>query len=220
MKTPVSIWLLGLLLLAPFVYAVWLYPQLPDPMPVHFGLNGQPDRYAPKGWGYVLMLPLINVATFALFAFLPKADPKGGSYQKFGRSYTGIRVSVAVLLSIISVVVMNSMQSGSIGGTLGKLIPAGVALFIAALGNYMNNVRQNYFVGFRNAWTLENEEVWRRTHSLGSKLWFGGGLLCAVLALLLPIMFGLLLVVAFVLGSAAYITWFSYKTYKQLAQAG
>jgi uncharacterized membrane protein len=50
----------------------------------------------------------------------------------------------------------------------------------------MHNIKPNYFAGFRLPWTLENEDNWRKTHLLGGKLWFVGGLFIAVICLLLP----------------------------------
>jgi uncharacterized membrane protein len=54
-----------------------------------------------------------------------------------------------------------------------------MGLFWAVIGNYMNNIKPNYFAGFRLPWTLESEDNWRHTHHLASKLWFAGGLLIA-----------------------------------------
>ena len=38
-------------------------------------------------------------------------------------------------------------------------------------------IKQNYFVGIKVPWTLNNDEVWIRTHKLAGKLWFWGGIL-------------------------------------------
>jgi uncharacterized membrane protein len=50
-------------------------------------------------------------------------------------------------------------------------------------------VKPNYFVGIRVPWTLDNEENWRLTHHLGSRVWFFGGLLMFILTLILPAQF-------------------------------
>ncbi len=50
----------------------------------------------------------------------------------------------------------------------------------------MPNLKPNYFAGFRLPWTLENEDNWRKTHHLAGRFWFGGGLLSALLFLVLP----------------------------------
>ena len=57
---------------------------------------------------------------------------------------------------------------------------------MAVLGNYMQNLKPNYFMGIRTPWTLNNEEVWRRTHLICGKWLFYGGLMAALLMLLLP----------------------------------
>jgi uncharacterized membrane protein len=48
------------------------------------------------------------------------------------------------------------------------------------LGNYLPNLRPNYFVGIRTPWTLEDAETWRATHRLGGKLMFFGSLLLLI----------------------------------------
>jgi uncharacterized membrane protein len=61
-----------------------------------------------------------------------------------------------------------------------------IALFMAYLGNMLNNLKPNYFVGVRTPWTLENETVWKKTHQLAGRLWLGGGLLLAILCWVFP----------------------------------
>ncbi|MDP9040747.1 MAG: SdpI family protein, partial [Bacteroidota bacterium] len=67
-----------------------------------------------------------------------------------------------------------------------RFILAGAGLLFAFIGNYMHNIKPNYFAGFRLPWTLENEENWKKTHALAGKLWFVGGIFISVICLLLP----------------------------------
>jgi uncharacterized membrane protein len=60
-----------------------------------------------------------------------------------------------------------------------------IGILIALLGNYFQSIRPNYFIGIRTPWTLENETVWKKTHRLGGRLWFGGGLIIIILTLIL-----------------------------------
>ena len=55
-----------------------------------------------------------------------------------------------------------------------------IGLLFAFLGNYFKTIKPNYFIGIKTPWTLENEEVWKKTHLIGGKLWFIGGLLMAL----------------------------------------
>jgi uncharacterized membrane protein len=61
-----------------------------------------------------------------------------------------------------------------------------VCLFYVYLGNLFTTLKPNYFVGIRTPWTLENETVWRKTHHFGGRVWVAGGLVLAVVTLLLP----------------------------------
>jgi len=81
--------------------------------------------------------------------------------------------------------IIYSASKGNIRFSAGLIFSA-VGLFFAILGNYLPNMKPNYFAGFRLPWTLENEENWRKTHQLAGKLWFGGGILLAVICLFLP----------------------------------
>jgi len=92
----------------------------------------------------------------------------------------------------------------------------GVGLLFAVLGNYMYNIKPNYFAGIRLPWTLHNDENWKKTHLLGGKLMFAGGLLIAVLCLFTPLVLSMIILFA-ILSLIILITCiYSYKLYKKL----
>jgi uncharacterized membrane protein len=55
-------------------------------------------------------------------------------------------------------------------------MPVFMFSMIALIGNYMGNIRQNYFIGIKVPWTLNNEENWNKTHRMAGKLWVVGGI--------------------------------------------
>ncbi|MBR3188124.1 MAG: SdpI family protein, partial [Lachnospiraceae bacterium] len=55
-------------------------------------------------------------------------------------------------------------------------------LFIL-IGNYMPKTRQNYTIGIKVPWALDNEENWNRTHRLAGYLWVAGGIILVILSL-------------------------------------
>ena len=55
----------ALVVLGTFAAAMLGHRQQPDRVPVHFGLAGFPDRWADKGWGNTLAVPLLSLATMA-----------------------------------------------------------------------------------------------------------------------------------------------------------
>jgi len=89
-------------------------------------------------------------------------------------------------------------------------------LMLAIVGNYIYNIKPNYFAGIRLPWTLNNDENWKRTHLLGGKLLFGGGLLIAVFCLFAPFMLSMITLFV-VLSVVILITCvYSYRLYKKL----
>ena len=56
-------WLLSLGLLA---WALWLWPEVPDRIPLHFGADGTPDRWGERSLLSWLTLPLVGLGTTVL----------------------------------------------------------------------------------------------------------------------------------------------------------
>ncbi len=79
----------------------------------------------------------------------------------------------------------------------------------------MPNMKPNYVAGFRLPWTLKNEDNWRRTHHIAGRLWFGGGLLSAMLFLLLPFKFAVISVIILFSILVLLPAIYSYRLYKK-----
>ena len=79
-------WLLALL---PLVLVAVFYARLPDQVPMHWGFDGEIDRYGSKNelWLMGALGPLFAL----LFQFLPRLDPKKRNYEKFQKYYEAIR---------------------------------------------------------------------------------------------------------------------------------
>lgn len=58
-----------LLLMALFAGSAWAYPRLPERIPIHFGVSGEPDRWATRSALSWFFLPIIAAAV-ALFLHL------------------------------------------------------------------------------------------------------------------------------------------------------
>lgn len=67
---PVLEILVVLLTIAPIVVLSYYYPALPERVPVHWGLNGQPDRWARKSFSTVFFIPVLTVYLQSWFLLL------------------------------------------------------------------------------------------------------------------------------------------------------
>lgn len=182
--TLTEIFFILLPVLLPFIYMAWLYPHMPERVPIHFDAAGTPNGYGTKKFlcGIILIMGLFSLGLYLLVRNLPAIDPKRTArlsrhvFQKVG-------IAVVTLIAAINIIILYSAAAGRSPDVNHLLYPL-LGLFFAYLGNIMYSVKPNYFVGIRTPWTLENEDNWRATHRLGSKVFFIGGICIAIGALL------------------------------------
>lgn len=200
-----------LIAIIPFVYLVFIWNNLPETVPMHWNGKGEIDRYGSKNelWGLTAMLSGLG---YFLFLIIPKIDPKGKLY-KMGNKLNNLRLMMALFMSALSIFIIYSVQQVESKPTL---IFALIGLLFAGLGNYFKTIKPNYFIGIRTPWTLENEEVWKKTHHFGGKLWFAGGLLIFILSLIIPIVYSfyVLMTVTVIISIIPII--YSYLEFKKL----
>jgi uncharacterized membrane protein len=204
----------------PMIYLAVIWKSLPEKVAMHFDLRGNPDRYGNKS-ELLLMVAILCIMSIGLFFILSniyRIDPKKYAVENKDRL---IRIAfvISFFMSAISCFIIYS--SAKEGFELGiRYIFAAVGLLMCVLGNYMHTIKPNYFAGFRLPWTLSNEENWRKTHLLGGKLWFAGGLAIAIICLFLPNELAgvAFMILMFILVLIPIV--YSYRMYKNNKEAG
>ncbi|PFB58953.1 SdpI family protein [Bacillus cereus] len=190
----------------------WAYawPNLPDTMAVHWGMEGV-NGYASK-FNAMLLLLGIMIFTYVLLTITPKIDPKKKNYDKFSKGYMIINYSVVVLLFLVNMLV--------IGVGLGYDIPMNstplilVGLLFIVIGNYLPQCKPNYFVGIKTPWTLSNEEVWRKTHRFSGKVFVALGIIM-ILSVFVPVTWKSFVMVGIIIGAVGLTMGYSYIAYKK-----
>jgi uncharacterized membrane protein len=170
MKTKFSFrseWLLLLFLIAPFAFIFIQWNSIPNKVPMHWNIAGEIDRYGSRG--SVLYIPLLNIGIYLLMLFVPFIDPRRKNYEMFERVYRTVRIAIGILLCLLSCMIIFSSIGYSVN--VGLLVMLAITCLFIVLGNLFGKIRPNYFVGVRTPWTLENEDVWMRTHRMAGKLW-------------------------------------------------
>jgi uncharacterized membrane protein len=179
--------LVWFVLAIPLVYLAFTWNELPATIALHFDLEGNPDQFGNKN-KLLLMVILLSVFTGGIYLLLTniyRIDPKRSAPENKTRlQRIGFVISVFVA-GMLCFIIYSSMHANTKIST--RLIFAGVGILFCFIGNYIHNIKPNYFAGLRLPWTLENETNWRKTHLLGGKLFFAGGMLMAILSLLLPV---------------------------------
>ena len=166
--------------LLPFVYLTYIWNELPNQVPMHWNASGEIDRWGDKSELFMMLFMLTGI-TYFIFLVIPFIDPKQ-KLQNMGNKLNNLRMILTLFMSGLAVFILYSVQQKSSNP---GFVFAIIGLLFAFLGNYFKTIKPNYFIGIKTPWTLENEEVWKKTHIMGGKLWFVGGLLMA-LTFLLP----------------------------------
>jgi uncharacterized membrane protein len=160
---------------------------LPDRVPIHFNAQGEAD-----GWGspWVLILtPLTNLVIWPLLFFLPFMDPrprKNGpeKFENLLRIMREVRLVNVTFFAFITVVTIIASTGVKLDGV--RLVFTACCLLFIYLGNLLTRIPPNWFSGIRTPWTLEDPVVWRKTHRVGGRLFFFGGLILLALVWLAP----------------------------------
>ena len=217
MKTKWCIAAMWLLALLPLLLVAVFYARLPDQVPMHWGIDGEIDRWGSKSelWLMGALGPLFAL----LFQFLPRLDPRKRSYEKFQKYYEATALVLTAFIAVImGVTLAEILRPGTL--SLGRVISALVGLLFLFVGNLMGKVKPNFFMGIRNPWTLSDPDVWNRAHRLGGGLFFLTGLVTVVSAILLPEPVTFAVLMAGTLLTALIPTVMSYLWYRRRTGGG
>jgi uncharacterized membrane protein len=159
--------------------SAWAYSRLPAMVATHWNLQGRPDGYSSRFWAAAVM-PLVTIGLTGLFNVLPKVDPKRDNYARFLDSYWLIANAVLAFTGLAHVLIL----ANGLGYTVqvDRLVPVGVGLLFAFLGNYLTRVEPNWFIGVRTPWTLSSDAVWRKVHRTAGGLFVIAGVVIAAAA--------------------------------------
>jgi uncharacterized membrane protein len=174
--------MLLLMHVTPFIYLWMIYDTLPEMVPTHFNLQGEADDFSPRG-RMVWILAALNGLGYFLFVIIPFIDPKkfASTHEKI---YFRIRIGFTFLFVGLSILLVYLTTGDALKGILALGIV--FALLCVFLGNYLQAVKPNYFIGIRTPWTLNSEDNWRKTHLISGRILFYGGLLSIPVLFLVP----------------------------------
>ncbi|AKP76048.1 Immunity protein SdpI [Priestia megaterium Q3] len=171
---------LGITLLTLVAWLIAL-PHLPATMPIHWGANGEADGFATKINAMILTVGIM-VLIYFIIAFVPRIDPRKENYKYFSKTYNILLNAVLLLFFFVNMSTI--LQGLGYNVPMSYIAPIMAGLVFIIIGNYLQRVRSNYFMGIRTPWTLSNENVWKKTHRLSGKVFFIGGLLILISAFL------------------------------------
>ncbi|HNV01443.1 MAG TPA: SdpI family protein [archaeon] len=202
--------IIGLILVL-FVASFYFAPMIPETVAVHWNASGVADGYAGKDFG-LYFLPILTIIIAVILVFIPKLDPLKKNILESWNKY--------LTMVIFFIGFMGYLHFLTIYWNLGNqfnfstfIAPAFGVLFFY-IGWFIKDVKQNYFVGIRTPWTLNNKEVWEKTHKFGGKLFQLSGII-AILGMFFENI-SIFLIIAPVILSAIIITIYSYIEFRKI----
>jgi uncharacterized membrane protein len=180
MKTKSNIAMMALssvICLLPVILSLVLYHDLPEEVAIHWNIAGNPNMFAPKAvaaFGLPFFLAVVNVIS-RLFLY---NDPKR---QNISKAIRMISEWIVPFVSLIFVPVTLFIAMGaSIPIFMVAMVFVGIVLIL--IGNYLPKSRQNYVVGIKLPWTLNNADNWNKTHRMAGYLFIFAGVVSIIVS--------------------------------------
>ncbi len=160
-------------LCAGFATAAFSYPSLPDVMATHWDARGVPNGFMQKEVG-AFVVPGVATFVYGVFVVILRTLPAAERTPELARVVTVARRGTLLLLLVVGAGVLFAAMGRPV--PLNTIVVVGIGALVTLLGARLATLTKNRAVGIRTRWTLRDDEVWRRTHALGGKLFVAAGL--------------------------------------------
>lgn len=149
-------------------------------LPVHWGLNGQPDAFWPRSAALAVApaMVVVNAAIFGLVGrFAPPDQLAAGKHVLAVAVLTVSGLALAIQAGIVLI-------GAGYPDMMVRIISLGIGLMLILLGNVLPKTRPNRLAGLRLPWMSQEPAAWRATQRLTGVLMMLGGadlLLCGLI---------------------------------------
>jgi uncharacterized membrane protein len=197
-----------LLISLPFIYISLVYDKLPKFAPFQFN-NEQ------KIYQVVLIVMGSSIFWYIIYLIKPSIVPKTAFHDHL-KSFHRIRTLMLGFTSLLCLTFISQKIGIPFNWLRIGFILGGV--YMAAVGNLYPTIRHNFIIGVKNSWTQSNKLIWKKTHLFAGKIFFWGGLICALYGILFdvhPVSWMPLIIVIYAFGLKFIPTIYSYLLYRQ-----
>lgn len=166
----------GITLAGMLALSLWAWSQVPEGqrIPVHWGPDGQPDRWGSRFEG-LFTIPIATLLTAGLLGVIPRFEPRGLHLAQSRKAYVALWIALVLFLGAIHAALALSAVGRPVD--VARIVPVGLGVLFLVVGNYLGQLRSNFTAGIRTPWTLSSELSWSRTHRAAGRLFAGLGLL-------------------------------------------
>jgi len=203
----------GVVVVLQLLLSAWAWVQLPAgvPVPIHWGINGQPDGYADARLA-LLLTPAMTLVIGPLLAVVPRFDPRRENLARSATAYLWITGSAIVLMGGVHLLVILAALDVLVDPT--RFLGVGVGALFVVIGNFLGKTRSSWFLGIRTPWTLSSDRSWTQTHRVGAYLFMAVGIVSALTSFLFPPEVFFWVLMAGLIGSVVILFVYSYLVWR------
>lgn len=154
--------------------AAWAWPTTPDRVPVHWGIDGTPDRWGTRVEG-LLIFPSVALIFYVMFLVLPRIDPGRANYAKFAGAFFTFRLGLMGFVAALEAATIAVYRGTHLDIRMMTMPLVGALLII--IGTLLGRIEPNWFIGVRTPWTLSSRTSWVRSNRAGGWVLIGSGVL-------------------------------------------
>lgn len=159
----ITFFITNLMCLIPIAVGFIFWDKLPESIPQQYGWNGQVNWSLPKFWGIITLPLLMCIGNIIMHI-----------YMAFSKSEMNKKVKNLTLwlIPIMTLPLGIFMLLKPMGLNLDIFIIVAIILSILfiIIGNYLPKTEPNHVIGVRMTWTINNPEVWKKTHRVSGFL--------------------------------------------------
>lgn len=141
-----------------------VYQRLPDPLPTHFDLDGNPNGWMPRALG-AWLVPGLALGLWAALRLAPRILPASDRARLRTSQTALVAMMTACFMAATHLVVLGAALVPSLSVT--SLVFALVGTLFVALGLVLPRIRRNPIIGVRTPFTLRDDENWASTQRVG-----------------------------------------------------
>lgn len=182
----------------------------PGPVPMHFNLAGEVDRYGSRQEAAILvgaMALLTLLGPMLLRTLSRRRGEDADDFREANVILLGVTTLVCTLLACLAFGLITPDR-----GLLGAM--SAISAILAVVGAYLGKVGPNAMVGVRTPWTFASRLAWDKANRLAGRLFFWAGLIGFFVAPFAPQPVGLQAFTVVVLAITALSVFESWRVWR------
>lgn len=203
-----------LFILAAFIVSFVAINLLGNTIPLHFGVDGQPDQFGSSY--FILLFPVIISIVLVSMLLVAKFAKVSDNYRKYLLLF-GLLLAIlfTVLEVLFALYAYNYVEDKTNPFEVGRYVCLLMGFMFVVMGNFMPKIQKNRTLGFKTKWSLHNEVTWAKTHRFCGFAMVIAGLISMAVSFIFneEVCFIILMSVLLVLFVSTFV--YSYIVYKE-----